>query len=259
MFSYRPRRQRGTGKKAQKDFAADRVKQFAGKLMVNRWQLLAPFPLERIDLYRAAFSVEQHKALDELLRTAPTMLNMGRELTFKFDAPVSVMVQGLAPRPRYFKITLDMEVPMPDTDTLHHPPEHPLLVSQLPPHLREPLIEWAHLWLKAGREAREVCGKLERLFDLCTTMGQIKRVWPNACNLLPEQAQAQLREAKVRSPYALAMLDIEERTDGRETRSLKDEWTPQTLEWYDERLTEALCLPMMDGRENWKAEIEYAL
>lgn len=256
---WRNRRRRGEGKKGQKDFAADVVRKFSTKLMVNRWQMLCPFPLQTIDIYRASFSTEQHRAMDMLMRTAPSMLKQGKTLNFIYDMNVDVMVMGRAPKPRYFKVTLDMNLPIPNTNTSYNGPEHKLLLSQLPPVLLEPIMDWSRKWLTACRETREVCGKLENLFDQCTTMGQIKRVWPNACNLLPPQAQAALREAKVRSPYSKAMLDHTYHEDGRDIWTLKEEWRPEVLAWYDERLTEALCLPMEDGDEDWNVEIEYEL
>jgi hypothetical protein len=259
-MSWKTRRRKGEGKKGRKDFAAEAVNKYASKLMNNRWHLLAPFPLERIDIYNALFSIEQHRAFDLLKRTAPTTLSMGSEFNLIFDMSTDVRVRDRAAKPRYLKVSLDMSMPMPDTNTISGPPDHTFLLSQLPPHLLEPIMEWSKQWLTACRETREVCGKLTVLFDTCSTMGQIKRVWPNACNLLPDKAQADLRNAKVKSSYPDAVLDhVNWREDGKEVKTLKDEWKPETLAWYDDRLTEALCLPMENPDSDFDVEIEYVL
>jgi hypothetical protein len=259
IMHWRNRKRRGEGAKGQKDFAAKVTKQYASRLMYNRWHMLCPFPLEKIDIYNALFSVEQHRAFDLLKRTVPSALSMGTKFNMTFDMDVNVTVMGCRPRPQWFVVDLDCEVPMPDTATWNGTPEHVFLVSQLPPHLREPIVEWGARWLTASRETKEVCGKLDKLFDICNTMGQIKRLWPNACNLLPEAAQAKLREAKVKSPYPDAVLEVAYRDDGKEIALLSDEWKPEKLDWYDDRLTEALCLPMTNPAEGFSVQIEYGL
>lgn len=74
--------------------------------------------------------------------------------------------------------------------------------------------------------------------------------------MLPERAQIKLAEAKARSPYPPDVLEPDGDT---QHWKLKSEWRPEALEWYDERLTEAMCLPLEFDETTgarWSIEIE---
>lgn len=253
------RKSRGEGKKGQKDFAEKKVTEYASRILHNRWALLCPFPLNKREIYEALFTADQHRAIDLMVRTTPSMVNMTSEVYFDFDLPVRVKVQGRFAHPEKLKINFGCNFPLPDTGGFYSKGEHRYLASQLPPYLREPLHDWSQRWLVASRETNETVAKLTRLFDVCGTMGQIKRVWPNACNLLPDSAQAALREAKVRSKYPDAVLEcIGYKDSGEGIHQLREEWRPDSLTWFDDRLTEALCLPLdPDSDPSRDAAIHY--
>lgn len=113
----------------------------------------------------------------------------------------------------------------------------------------------------SGDYSHAGCAALRKLFVVCNTMGQIKRVWPNACTLLPESAQLILRNAKVQSPYPDGVRIT--RTDGNGCTSYGPDidpcWSAENLSWFDDRLTEALCLPMTYDEQGIPSEIEYSV
>jgi len=238
------RGRKGTGKKGMKNFAQTAVTKYASERLQNRWAMLCPFPLDKREIYQTLFSDEQHKAIDLLVRTAPSMITTNSEVCLKFDIPFRTTVRGKGAEPQRLIVKLGTAYPLPDTGAVFRDGEHEYLASQLPAQLREPLEEWAKRWLIAALETRQTSAKLYQLFEMCSTIGQVKRVWPNACNMLPEDAQAKLRDAKVKSPYPDDALEtIGYRDDGSDIKRLKDEWSPKTLEWFDDRITEAMCLP----------------
>lgn len=247
---------RGTGKKAQKDYAAETVKNFGSKILYNRWHLLAPFPLKRVDVYNAMFTPEQHHAMGIMAKFGSALVK-DRDVYIKWDTSLSCRVNGTNVRATYLHLKMPFPVAVPETD-----PDskgcHTFLMSALPTEMIGAIYEWGEQWLKAAIETHQTNGKLFELFEICSTIGQVKRLWPNACNLLPESAQAILRNAKVRSPYPLEVLDISRTDTDKEVRELKPQWRPEELAWYDDRLTEALCLPMVHETPVFKVDIKYA-
>lgn len=253
------RRKRGEGKKGVKDFAETEVMTRATSILTNRWRMLSPFPLDPLDVYNAVFSPEQHRAIELLKRTMPSALHEGNEIRMTFDLDAYVVVQGRVPRPQMFSLMLPDSMPLPDFGASYRKSRHEMLVSQLPPELRNPLQEWARQWLTAARETSETQAALKKLFNTCNTIGHIKRLWPNACNLLPEKAQLVLRDAKVKSPYPVDAYATQVDSNGCTSRlpHIDPFWSRDNLAWFDDRLTEALCLPMVDDDEDFKASIEY--
>lgn len=255
MMHWRPRRGRREPKPGSKDFAEQAVNEYATKLMYNRWKLLCPFDVKLDDIYHALFTPEQHKAIDHLLRTAPSVFDMRREVKIVFDTKCRVKVQDDRVTASALLITFPRQMVLFEEGR-----GNPVLLSQLPACLHDPIVEWGHRWITAAQETRNVLGKLTRLFQISNTMGHVKRVWPNAANLLPESALNKLAQAKVRSPYPEAALDcIGYKDNGDGIKQLREEWKPATLEWYDTRLTEALCLPMEDGSQSFTVRLDYSI
>ncbi len=259
-MSYGRRTPRGQGKKAQKYFAEQAVVNYANKLLYNRWKLLCPFPLEPANIYEALFTPEQHAAITLLDQTAPSIFEKRSEFTLQFDMPLAITVLDKKPRAQKLRVKLPVDLPLFESVSSFGLPAQIVKLSSLPDRLRGPIYEWANDWVRAAVETRLTIDRLDRLFEVCNTMGQVKRVWPNACNLLKEQARAALAESKMQSPYPLAVLDIHrDPVTGAERKSLKADWQPHSLAWYDDRLTEALCLPLMpDAQTPFMVEVEYA-
>lgn len=248
------RRRNREPKPGSKEWAGKAVSEYATKLLYNRWKLLCPFevPLDRI--YQSLFTPEQHTAIEKLLRTAPTVFEMRKDVMIGVDTACKVTVKGQRLYPSLLHIHFPAQTVLFDSD----PTNHPVLLSQLP--MREEITEWARRWLVAAHETTLVLGKLNHLFNVCSTIGHVKRIWPNAANLLPERSLAKLAEAKVKSPYpADAMTVVRIDDDGKEIKQLADRWHPSELEWFDERLTEALCLPMVDGGVDFDVKLEYGV
>ena len=256
----RRRQKAPKGHKTTKDFAEQTVTDHASKLLHNRWAMLCPFPLDKRAIYQTLFTDEQHRAIELLVNNAPTMIETRSELCFKFDLPVRGNVLRQVGRPNMLLIKLGDSYPLPDTGSVYREAQHEYLTSNLPAHLREPLQDWAQRWITASMETRLTNAKLKRLFEVCSTLGQIKRMWPNACNMLPEIAQDKLRDAKVRSPYPEGVVETIGYKGEREIKQLKEEWSLKQLAWFDDRITEALCLPLDEDSDPDKdASIQYEM
>lgn len=256
MMQWKRRRGSG-GRQTIKDFSHEALKKHAMKLLYNRWQLLTPVPLEPNDMWNALLTEEQHKAFAHIQETMPTALSCGTQLFLKFDLPLTCKapITGTAYKPDVVELTLPESRPIPDTN-VRYGQSHKLFVSQLPREMRAALLEWIPRWLWTQGETNQVLAKLDELFKVCNTMGHVKRVWPNVATMLPERAQLKLAEAKVKSPYPPGVLEPDGDT---QHWKLKPEWRPEALAWYDERLTEAMCLPLefdeISGQV-WRIEIE---
>ena len=256
----RRRQREPKGPKTTKDFAEQTVTDHASKLLHNRWAMLCPFPLDKRAIYQTLFTDEQHKAIELLMNNAPSMIETRSEVLFKFDLPVRGSVLGQRGTPTVLTVKLGTCYPLPDTGATYRQGKHEYLASNLPPFLREPLQEWAQRWITASMETRLTNAKLKRLFEVCSTLGQIKRVWPNACNMLPEIAQEKLRDAKVRSPYPEGAVETIGYRGEREIKQLKEEWSLKQLAWFDDRITEALCLPLDENSDpDVDANLQYEM
>ena len=249
-----------------KDFTGAQLIQHGGWLMYNRQRLLAPPPFEPEKIYDALLTGEQHKAIELLQRTMPSMLSMGAEVNAVFDRDVVVTTStGHKHRAKYLEINLPANRVVPDTGLYTTSgPSHRFLVSALPRDIQDGLQEWARRWLILDAETCEVTARLGALFSVCNTVGQAVRVWPQVKSLLTQRAQTKLAEAKVKSPYPEAVLerssDWDDEKNNYKLIGLKDAWKPEALQWYDDRLTEALCLPEVHTKEeaalsNWPLKV----
>lgn len=250
-----------------KDFTSTLLVHHGTWLMYNRWRLLAPHPFEPKDVRDALLTDGQHKAIQLLDMTMPTCLERTSEVNVVFDRPVAITTKnGQIHKAKFLTINLPDAMPMPTTMIYRGVPVHRFELTSLPKDMQDGLVEWARNWLTHQSEAREVVDKFIRLFDVCNTLGQAVRVWPQVKSLLTERAQQKLAEAKVRSPYPEAVLerssDWDDAKGNYKLLGLKDEWTPETLQWYDDRLTESLCLPEVYTKEDavhnrWPLEVNF--
>jgi hypothetical protein len=247
-------------KVSEQEFAAQQVVGYASRLLTNRWALLCPFPVDRRDIYHHLFTDEQHAAMEVLNTFAPSSLARRNELVLTIDETFRVAVRDRALNPKTIKIQFQQAVPLPVTETRFGTPKV-ITVSSLPIHLRVPLLDWAFAWTKASAETRLTIERIRELFGICKTFGHVNRVWPNAAKLLPDEAQAKLAQAKVRSPYPEGAFALARDEAGRVTGRLPtidSAWHPDNLAWFDDRLTEALCLPVPEGNTDFDATVDSA-
>lgn len=250
-----------------KNFTSDQLIAHGKWLMYNRWRLLAPHPFEPDAVYNALLTDEQHKAFEMIERTMPTSANHGNEVNLILDREIAITTKnGQRHKGTFLELNLVAARIVPDTSTYRNTPPHKFYLSSLPREMQEGIQEWAHKWLLHQSESAEVLAKFDALFLACNTIGQAVRVWPQVKSLLTERAQNKLAEAKVRSPYPEAVIERSNDWDDNKGNypiiGVKDEWTEKGLQWYDERLTEALCLPEVYTKEDahfgrWPLKAEF--
>lgn len=250
-----------------KDFTSDALIAQGKWLMYNRWRLLAPHPFEPGAVYDAVLTDEQHKAFELIERTIPTSASHGDTVNLIFDREVAITTKnGQKHKAKFLELNLPSPRIVPDTSTYRNAPPHKFYVTSLPREMQEGLQEWARAWLTHQSESAEVLAKFGALFQVCNTIGQAVRVWPQVRSLLTERAQNKLAEAKVRSPYPEAVLergsDWDENKGNYKVIGINEAWTPEALQWYDDRLTEALCLPEVYTKEDshfdrWPLKVEF--
>lgn len=258
---------RGRRQQNIKDFTSGQLLQHGTWLMYNRWRLLAPHPFEPKAVRDALLTDGQHKAIQLLTMTMPSCLVRTSEVNVVFDRPVAITTKnGQIHEAKFLTLNLPNAEPMPTTMIYRGVPVHRFELTSLPKDMQEGLVEWARNWLTHQSETAEVLAKFTRLFGVCGTLGQVVRVWPQVKSLLTELAQQTLAEAKVKSPYPEAVLvrssDWDDTKGNYKLLGLKDEWTPEALQWYDDRLTEALCLPEVYTKEDavhnrWPLEVNF--
>jgi hypothetical protein len=254
---------RGRRKQNLKDFTKDSLIRHAKQLLYNRWMLLTPPPVEPDKVYDTLLTDEQHRAMELLDATMPSCLERGSQVNVIFDVPAQIKtpIHNKIHEAKYLQLHLPNQRILPNTETYTgtRSPHHRFLVSALPSDMRESLQEWARNWMRAQAETAEVIDKLDSLFTACNTLGQAKRIWPQITGLLTEQAQNKLAQAKVRSPYPDGVLlrdpDVwDDKAHNYKLIGLRKEWEPPALQWYDDRLTESLCLPMQCTLEDSQLE-----
>lgn len=119
-------------------------------------------------------------------------------------------------------------------------------------NLPVPLMEKLHYWMLQSRayrdEYHDICNKVKSLVRLCTTPGQIERVWPQLMGFMPAETKDQRMDKKARSPYPDGVIDWQSTPSDGDV-ILKEEWREETLAWYDTAIAEALILPQYEHPE----------
>jgi hypothetical protein len=246
-----------------KDYSYQAMKNHVIMLMNNRWRLLTPPPLTPDELWDAVLNDEQRRAIELLTATMPSVFSLGTQVFFSWDLPIRcpTLNSEICYTPSFIEATLPHPRPIPNTN-LRWIGNQKLLVSDLPVRMQKALCEWAPRWAYTKHETNCVLAKIDALFATCNTMGHIKRLWPSVATMLPERAQNKLREAKGKSPYPESALDLVETADGHVPPRLKPEWEPKELEWFDDRLTEAMCMPLeydLAAGQRWPVDMELRL
>lgn len=212
----------------------------ANDLLVNRREILAPFPLEIHKVYEALFTEEELAAI-RLLQN-----NIGSILSMRAYVDLAIPMNDFVPshmsyKPlRVDKIRVMLTEPAPMPDRYSGEFKERAQLQLLPPAMRDALYEWAYRWTVLDAERVDILAKLDRLFHVCNTTGQVKRLWPNIAQLAEVRIKDQLAAAKVRSRLPALVVD---------TRDAR-EWSAEALEWVDQRIAEALCLPTIACSSN---------
>ena len=240
-----------------RNYSKDQVSNWVAKRMIMRHHLLAPCPIKPVDIYRYLWTKDERAALRTLKASIPSILRKDSDVTLDWDVCHFTVDTPLTPvrEPLRLYTLFGRDLPLPNTDSWNDDRER-LGISRMPPQLLQSLLEWGKQWMKLDIEREYVCAKAEQVFNVCNTMGQVHRLWPNLCSFMPERAQEILRKKKVRSKLPEAVLHYDDETDPENERPLlDDEWKPAALAPYDALITEALLLPEIEVKQDWPIKI----
>lgn len=200
------------------------------KLMENRWKYLNQFDVVNdyhAELYRFALTDDEWAAW-QLLRRNPqierammfTSCLHIRNAKGKFNLTIDRTGE------RFVRLTIDW--------------------TSLPEETQERIHNWIIRSETYRREFHMVRDRVKSLTLMCTTAGQIERVWPELLGFMPGETIDSRFVKKAISPYPDGVWE-----DGWELlhpkeRKLKEQWRPESLAWFNDALTEALILPQQD-------------
>jgi hypothetical protein len=230
---------RRRGRQSQRDYSREVVSGEIEKAMINRMKLLSPFPLDPMEVHQAIIEPEIHAAAAIIQNWNGTMLERDHTLPIQWRTS-----SAPAYRPKLVMVTL------PYTDYLDRPymPDRPnFFMGGLPHVMREKLTAWAEGYIKHRTEMLAIKRLTDDVFNVCNTMGQVKRVWPNLMNFMPTEARQKVE----------AMVKQSKLPDGFEYNQAPGEiYHYKNIEAYDVIITEALILPY-DKDAKMLAEITY--
>jgi hypothetical protein len=118
--------------------------------------------------------------------------------------------------------------------------------ESLPYDVREKIHNWVIRSESYRWEYKAVKERVASLTRLCSTPGQIERVWPELMGFMPEHVLDTRLGKKVRSPYPDGVYEDGWELLHPDERKLKEKYRPEALEWFNDALAEALILPQQD-------------
>lgn len=232
-YNRRKMSKRGEGGSAQ-DTVGNEIYSRLQKLLKNRWRLLCPFKIDDpiVQVWQYAMSAQLWEAWN-LLRA-----NEAFDNSMKKTNEVTVLA---ADGVRY-------EIPIPDGGEVAQ-----LCVEfeNLPIETRMVLSAWALKHRSFSDEFKFICMKVESLCQVCNTPGQIRRVWPELFGFMDETGKNKIFRAKANSPYPPEVMrpkfEYTDDTDWKDMVTvLRDDWTPESLEWMNMIFAQALILPIRE-------------
>lgn len=216
------RKKKITIKEAFKEELIPRI----NKLLYSRRVLLAPFPVEPMDIYSLVWSEEEHKAI-RVIRGREGALNT-RNHVFVGQVPQESIV------PFKIRVMLRENMPVPWDNYVDF--------ARLRPSAQKDILQWVPLWKGFTEENEQLIWKVEQLAAKCATYGQAVRIWPDLLSLYPEEARARLEIARAASRYP----DEVRLFDGSHT--LREEFRPEAYAPFTAILAEALLLPHTESK-----------
>ena len=224
------RRRRRQSQQNVRDYSSGEVLQRVAGKMYGRHKLLSPCPLTPTEVYRHLWTQREREAIRSL-KHIPSILHWDDDMILSWDLPKFKVDPGFgyAVFPKSLVLKFPKPLPAPYTDQWRAD-RADLGVSRLPEAMQNVLVEWGQRWVRTDHEKDLVISKVQAVFSVCNTMGQIHRLWPNLCSFLPDRAQEILRNKKVRSKLPEAVLHYDDATDPEQEHPLlDDDWKPAAL------------------------------
>lgn len=208
-------------KKIQSAITCDVVKRVR-EVMTNRHRLLAPFPLDPIELYRTLWTEDEWGAL-QVLSSSTELFN-----TRNFFYIIGCKSEVLSGRRT---ITIQMDKPLPYDG-------RSLTFDTLDAHAQAAICAWARLWIEYNTDTLDIEFRVKSIAEICTTYGHVQRLWPELVSFLPEEGRLALERKKIASRYP-----AEAYMSGH-VRILRPEYRPEAFERFSTLLSEAVMLPI---------------
>ena len=224
---------RGGGGSAQDEIGRT-IHERVETLLENRWKYLNPFDMfkdVKEEIYRWALSAEEWEAwrlLHGNKHFNAAMNYTDRLYIRNHAAQFNLSLQ--VPHARFVKVSIEWENLPEGTQELIH--------NWV---IRSEAYRWEYVAIK---------DRVQRLVRLCSTPGQIERVWPELMGFMPGEVIDRRFAKKAQSPYPEGAYDEYEYEEGKPVRrELKEEFRPEVLDGFNDALAEALILPV----QNWNA------
>ncbi len=209
-------------------FLASTLKPRIEALMDNRHRLLATFPIEPMELYQQFWTEEEANAL-ELLQQRAGLIDSTCTVGV-FSSPLQH--NGMRVRAN---ITVQLGAAHPD-------PQSPIDVTSLPVDMQAKIAEWIPYWLGFEREKNALLMKLEEVGRVCTTYGQIVRLWPDLEGFFDAAGRRTMELKAVQSPLPKRAFVYD---SGQIV--LAPGLRPEALAPFAETIAECLLLPEVSG------------
>jgi hypothetical protein len=205
-------------------------------MMNNRHMLMVPFPVPAMDVYMTLWTPAQLEAMN--LFRGIHVLKMHREFTI-IGCP-GPDGKGI----RRVTVTMDEDHPLPRD--LNMP------FAGLPDGMRELIQAWIPTWMQYNKETMNVVSKVKRIGSVCSTYGQVVRLWPELQGFLGEWGAEKVHKAKAKSPYpdgAIKWVDPDPTDSNVDVVAdgLEDEFKPETYAPLTHMIAECLMLPEIDN------------
>lgn len=220
-----------------KHYLTSTLTEMLNKMTLNRANLLAPLPVPMTTLWKYLWSDREEHAIKLLLKECPKAL----------DRDWAFYVAG------HFNRRLEQKVAY--TFNLGTTPlpmgGRALEFNILPEDMQETLIEWEVRRIELVDQGKELAGKVKAMSNVCTTYGQVNRLWPELLSFFTSVGQAKVGEARAKSKLHddcyIWERTGEVRWDGearfRNTGIVKEEWLPAAFARHTELIAECLMLP----------------
>ncbi len=227
---------RGRREGTVKRYLGKDLPEIINKMVRNRADVLAPLPMPLDKLWGYLWTEREEEAIRLLMKDCPRALD--RDWDFVVDKHMNPVLE------QNVRVTIQINEGWPTA-------RRAVNVGIMPEHVQQQYLEWEATRYKLTQQGRDLIAKLDKLDDVCTTYGQLNRLWPELLSLFNERGQATVGAAKAKSKLHencyLWESTGQERWDGeavmRNTGMLREEWLPAAFVRHTELIAECLMLP----------------
>lgn len=223
-------------KQTVKDFVNKNLKSEISKLMDNRRKLLAPFPIDPMELYHLVWTAQEWDALNVLDHHADL---------FRRSSILDLI--GFPINKRTMKVHINLPQAMPAKNRFYGTE---MKWEDVPLNLANPIVEWAALWQELNLPQQCLLTKLEEVAGVCTTFGQVYRLWPDLLGFFDKKGRTKIDTARAQSKYPDEVTTWQwDEARQRNFLVLRDEFKPEAFAPFTDVIAECLMLPLTEDKE----------